>query len=138
MQFKACEFTPTPAAYDYHCALINNGPLQKEDSVTYGVNFASPLNELHHFHVVNQDIMHVLLEGVIPYELSLMINSFVKEDKYLSLDELNDRIACYSYSTKEANDKPSPIRQQVFTSGRATVSQSCELITVYVLRVLCL
>ena len=130
MQFKAREFTlRTLAAYDYHCGLLD-GPLQKEDSVTYGINYASPLNELDNFHVVNQlpqDIMHVLLEGVIPYELSLMIYSFIKEEKYFSLDQLNDRIACFSYSTKEAKDKPSPVRPQVLTSGKATLSQSCEL-----------
>ena len=54
-----------------------NGPLAEQDSVTYGVNFTSPLNDLKYFHVANfqlpQDIMHVMLEGVIPYEMKLML-----------------------------------------------------------------
>lgn len=67
----------TPETYNYHFALLD-GPLSYEDSVTYGVNFYSPLNDLDTFHVVNQlpqDIMHILLEGVIPYELSCCLHS---------------------------------------------------------------
>ena len=65
--------------HKYHCALLD-GPLSYEDSATYGVNFYSPLNCLDNFHVVTQlpqDIMHILLEGVIPYELSFLLTYFI-------------------------------------------------------------
>lgn len=74
-----------------------------------------------------QDVMHVLLEGVIPYELSMMLYNFISEEKYFTLDTLNDRIACFSYSSQELKDKPSHIKPQVVTSTRATVAQSCKL-----------
>lgn len=82
----------TPESYDYHCSLLD-GPLCAEDSVTYGVNYSSVLNDIDNFHVVDnlpQDIMHVLLEGVIPYELTLMLTDFIVNRKFFSCVLLND------------------------------------------------
>ena len=135
MQFKASNFVPrTPESYNYHCSLLD-GPLCKEDSVTYGINYSSPLNELDNFHVVDQlpqDIMHILLEGVVPYEMLLLLTSFVTCQKLFSVEFLNDRISCFTYSTNEAKDKPSPIKLQVFVSGGASLSQSGELFVLQV------
>ena len=71
--------------------------------------------------------MHVLLEGVIPYETALMLTDFITVQKYFKLELLNDRITCFAYSTHEAKDKPSPIKPQLLTSKGTTLSQSCEL-----------
>jgi hypothetical protein len=102
----------TPSAHDYHCSLLS-GPLADTDSVTYGINYSSTLNNLAHFHVANnqlpQDIMHILLEGVLPYTLKLMLNSFISTKKYFSIDFLNDRITCFTFSRSEARDKPCPL-----------------------------
>lgn len=63
----------SPANYDYHCSLLS-GPLAEADSVTYGVNYKSSLNGLEEFHVCNsqfpQDLMHIMLKGVIPYTMA--------------------------------------------------------------------
>ena len=89
-----------PASYDYHCSLLD-GCLDDSDSVTYEVNFHSPLNDLKHFHVANsqlpQDVMHVLLEGVVKDELKYLVAS-----NYFSGDLLNERIVCFYY-TPEIN-----------------------------------
>ncbi len=134
MQFKAKDFTPrTPETYDYHCSLLD-GPLYKEDSTNYGINSSSALNDIENFHVVGQlpmDIMHVMLEGVLPYELSLMLSYFVVTRKYFKCDQLNNRIVSFSYTNQEAKDIPSPIKPQVFTSPGTTLSQSCELDMLY-------
>ena len=45
-----------------------------------------------------QDVMHILLEGVLPYEVQLMLTVFVKDKKYFTLDCLNERIKCYPYT----------------------------------------
>ncbi len=58
-----------------------------------------------------------------------MLKCFVVDRKYFTIDLLNDRIVCFSYSTQEANDKPSPIKPQVVSSRGASLSQSCELRT---------
>lgn len=112
MQFKSCNFVPrTTETYDYHCSLLN-GPLAAEDSTTYGVTGKSILNDIAYFHAVTQlpqDIMHVLLEGVIPYEVRLMLKTFITGEKLFTLETLNDRISCFCYSQQEATDKPSSI-----------------------------
>ena len=124
MQFKASQFIPrTPETYNYHCSLLE-GLLPIEDSVTYGVLYNSPLNKLNDFHVVHQlpqDIMHVLLEGVIPYELDLMLTCFVYERKYITSSKLNNRITCFEFTSNESGDKPSPIS---FKSNKLKISQT--------------
>ena len=76
-----------------------SGPLAEQDSVTYGVNALSPLNELEDFHVAGgqlpQDIMHILFEGVLQLNVRLMLDKFVNQEKLFSLDESNDRIASF-------------------------------------------
>ena len=73
----------------------------------------SPLNDLEHFHVANnqlpQDVIHIMLEGVLPYEVQLMLTVFVKDKKYFTLDRLNERIKCYPYTQEEVGDRLSPI-----------------------------
>ena len=119
MQFKSCKFTPrSPETYDYHCLLLL-GPLASEHSTTYGITGSSILNDISHFHVVTQlpqDIMHVLLEGVVPYEVRLMLNAFITEDKLLTLDMLNERVGSFCYSSSEATDKPSAFTVHSLTS----------------------
>ena len=113
IQFRHKDFLPrTPENYDYHCSMLD-GPLAHEDSVTYGLNYRSPLNDLEYFHVADtqlpQDIMHVLLKGVVPYELRLMLVAFTTEKKYFTIDLLNERTRYHTYTQEEIRDKPSPI-----------------------------
>ena len=70
-----------------------------------------------------QDVMHVMLEGVVPYELHLMLTVFIVEKEYFTLKLLNDRIQCYPYTQEEVGDKPSPI---TFSSSSLTIHQSGE------------
>lgn len=66
------------------------------DSVTYGINYKSPLNDLEYFHVANNQFTtrHYthLLEGVIPYTMNLMLHSFIFMKSYFTLNLLNERI----------------------------------------------
>lgn len=121
IQFKSSNFTPrSPETYDYHCSLLL-GPLASTHSTTYGTTGSSVLNDISHFHVVTQlpqDIMHVLLEGVVPYEVRLMLKTFITEDELLTLDMLNERISYFCYSSSEAADKPSAFTIHSFTSLR--------------------
>ena len=43
-----------PWTYNYHCALLD-GLLSYEDSITYGVNTPSPLNDIENFHVTRRN-----------------------------------------------------------------------------------
>jgi hypothetical protein len=52
--------------------------------------------------------MHDLFEGVIPYELKLLIQYLVGKS-YLQLDTLNHRLNSFDYGYSELGDKPAPI-----------------------------
>ena len=57
------------------CALLS-GPLRNHYSTTFGINRLSILEEVPGFSVITglpHDIMHDLFEGVVPYELKLLL-----------------------------------------------------------------
>ena len=116
----------SPELYDYHCSLLS-GPLADFDSVTYGVNYRRPLNDLAYFHVANhqlpQDIMHILLEGAVPYTLRLVLHHFISEESYFNLNLLNERITYFKYSYAESRDKPRPLSEKVL-QPQSTLCQS--------------
>lgn len=94
-----------------------------EFSVTYGV---TPLNDIANFHVVQhlpQDVMHVILEGSLKYETELLLRAFVAVKKYFTINDLNERIACFEYSYQDKRDKPSAINPHIVTS-QASLRQS--------------
>lgn len=97
------------------------------DSVTYGINFNSVLNDLEHFHVANnqlpQDIMHILLEGVIPYTMSLMLHSFIFVKSYFTLNFLNERIFYFKFSRTESADKPCSLTEHMLQPN-STIHQT--------------
>ena len=111
--------------YDYHCSLLD-GVLGSSDSITYGVTHKLPLNDLAFFHVCNnqlpQDMMHVLLEGVIPYELELLLHEFIAVQQYFELSTLNNRIVNFQYSICDSGDKPSKIKE--LSSHKYAIHQS--------------
>ena len=84
----------TPENYDYHCSLLS-GSLAKADSVTHGLNYFSALNKLEDFHVCDhqlpQDIMHVIIEGAVPYTLKAMLQSFISIKRYFTINTINEK-----------------------------------------------
>ena len=133
-KFHASQFKlRTPESYDYHCSLLE-GELESYNSTTYGLNFNSPLNMLEGFHVANSqlphDVMHVLLEGVIPYEMSLLLKHFIAK-KYLTLEGLNDKIQCFPYSYHNVHNKPSCLNPNLLKGGKPSISHSGEVFCIY-------
>ena len=90
-----------------------SGPLAYADSVTYGVNYHSVLNDLMYFHVADnqlpQDVMHVLLKGVVPYTIKCMLQGMICSKGYFTLSILNERISCFRYSQTESRNKPAEL-----------------------------
>lgn len=71
----------------------------------------SVLNESKYFHTANNpvfDIMHNLLEGVLQMEIKLVLQYYILEKKYLSLDYFNKSINLFKYGQSEKKNKPSP------------------------------
>ena len=122
----------TPNNYDYQCSLLS-GPLSSAESVTYGINYRSPLNEINGFHAASgqlpQDIMHVLFEGVLHMELRLMFKHFIYTEHYFSLDVLNARIENFAYGRAESRSRPPKGFSPVHVSGQGKLPLSGDFFT---------
>ena len=101
------------------------GPCSSADSTTYGITHNSCLNELPYFHVATlqmpQDVMHVLLEGVLPLNVSLMMSSFIN-DGIITVEELNERIKTFKYGRVEAKAKPPRLFEKKSFAGKPHLS----------------
>ena len=88
----------TPNSYFEQCSLLS-GPLQAHYSKVYGINRMSILEEAPGYSVIHglpNDIMHDLYEGIVPYELKLLICYCINR-KYFTIDELNGRMERYGF-----------------------------------------
>lgn len=77
-----------------------------------GIKSSCLLNSLHYFHItanVTVDVMHDLLEGVVPYELKLILCSFIIEKKYFTLELQNKRLASFDYGCSDRRNKPTAL-----------------------------
>lgn len=135
-QFVESEFQlRDPISYDRHCRHLE-GELGDYDSITYGINYESPLNKIHGFHVANtqlpQDVMHILLEGTLPLELKLMLSSFIRNKHYFTIEFLNDRISNFDYSSSEARNKPpKPFTSKMFSTDSPKLHLSGMLLGIH-------
>ena len=53
--------------------------------------------------------MHILLEGVIPYNLKAMLKSYAYVKKYISIKTINQPILSFKFSWSESKSKPCPL-----------------------------
>ena len=114
----------TREVHDRHCEMVAQD--QTLGSV-YGVKRSSVLNQSRYFHVIgglDLDIMHDQLEGVLPLEIKMLLRKVIQVDHLITLDALNERIATFQYGPVDQKNKPSPLKQQIFTSDAATLSQT--------------
>lgn len=58
------------------------------------------------------DILHDLLEGCVPLNLTEMLAHYVLIDKIFSIDDLNHSLRNFKYGQAEAKDRPSTIEIQ--------------------------
>ena len=63
------------------------------------------------------DVKHDLLEGVLQYECKEMLKTFINEEKYLTLDQLNERIKRFDFGYYNDKNRPSPISQQTLNNA---------------------
>ncbi|XP_030231383.1 uncharacterized protein LOC115557593 [Gadus morhua] len=92
---------------------------------TYGINRRSKLTEFPHFDIINQtpqDIMHVILEGVAPYEIKCVLKHLLSG--HMALDAFNSAIIGFPYSPVDARDKPCPTSVNTLSSNDNKLKQS--------------
>ena len=101
-QFKEANFVMrTPISHE----ILLKGKLPNQ-----GVAKFSSLDRLKYFSVVKNfvfDPMHDLLEVVVEKEVKLILNHLVYSRKAISVADINNRIATFSYGIVEARNKPS-------------------------------
>lgn len=75
----------------------------------YGVKRSCPLTQsLQHFHVVEgfpPDLLHDLLEGIVPLELALCLKALISKG-IISLEALNDTIKHFPYTFSDRTNQP--------------------------------
>ena len=118
----------TAESYFEQCSL-SDGPLQSHYSTTYGVNFMSVLEEVPGYSIINglpHDIMHDLYEGIVPYELKLLLCHCLSS-MYFTVDELNGRIERYGFDCNEPRLLDSSVIQGNQSRIRQSASQMMSL-----------
>ena len=97
-----------------------------------GIKRVSVLNEVNGYHVTDNhapDVMHDLLEGVLPLEMKLTVRSLIDQGCF-TLDELNSRISSFGYGQVDKKNKPSSISQSAINnpggpSGQKAAQMMC-------------
>lgn len=114
----------TRAEYEEQCAKVEEDP---SFSVEFGINNRCILNQLKYFHCVGTllpDVMHDVLEGVLPYEMKIMLQRFIQDDKYFQLDDLNYKIENFELGYSETTNRPTPISHKTLTSSDNSLKQN--------------
>nr|XP_054930443.1 uncharacterized protein LOC126537830 isoform X1 [Dermacentor andersoni] len=109
----------TPANYNSALlALQANG-----SSIEKGVKFNSLFNQLKYFHVCAPGLppclAHDLFEGVVSFDISLYIKHFVTVLKWISLEDLNQRITCFHFKHDDLADRPCEVHFKKALGGHA-------------------
>ncbi|XP_070534241.1 uncharacterized protein [Ptychodera flava] len=112
----------------HHCELLSNSTTKQEKqhwSKTYGVTQLSVFHQTLGFNICTgfpHDMMHVLLEGVVPLEVKLLLRYCIGE-QYFSMNQVNAKLKFFSYGYSERKNKP-PIYKNNIDSGDTKIKQS--------------
>ena len=96
-----------------------------ENQETFGLKRRCPLNELQAFHAVTSfppDCMHDWLEGALAQDLCGGIK-ILSLKGWFSLEEYNNRLKKFKFSSYEANDKP----QEIGKKSKKLSGKACSL-----------
>jgi hypothetical protein len=90
-----------------------------KNSRLYGVKSICPFQQLEYFDVTKSfppDVMHDLLEGVVPLVMKKLIQELIAI-QFLKLTELNDCIKTFPYSPSDKKCRPIPIAANFLKDG---------------------
>lgn len=76
------------------------------------------------FDLLTVDILHDIAEGVWEYDAGLILNQFIVEDKFFTLDELNKRIVDFNYGPDDGRNKPRQITEKQISDKHIKMSAS--------------
>ncbi|XP_071821716.1 uncharacterized protein [Apostichopus japonicus] len=121
--FSESNFNPRSLkSHEEQCRLIETAPnteLRSHYSTVFGVNRRSIMCDFPFFdvtHMLPQDLMHVFLEGILPFELKLFIKYCVQE-QLTTIDQLNAGITSFPYGYYQTRNIPKPISENVINDN---------------------
>lgn len=105
------------------CSEIQPGEMQM------GVKNSTIISTLETFgfcEMLTVDVMHDLLEGVVPYEIKEFLKTLYNIDRKI-IEKINNRIEAFNYGLLEATNKPSPINlnKHGHSLGQKTAQMWC-------------
>ena len=71
------------------------------------------------------DVMHDLLEGVLQYELKLLLLYCTREKRYFSLASLNEKLECVELGYMEAKNRPTTIAAKTLLDTKLCQNGKC-------------
>lgn len=110
----------------FQCSLLEDDD-DGSFSTKYGVNRLSILDEVPYFDVtlcLPHDIMHVILEGVLPRNCCRLLHHCIFVQHYFSLSLLNKAILNFQYGQHEKNSAPRPIDRDRVANMNDKLNQS--------------
>jgi hypothetical protein len=136
-KFTATQFTlRNLAQYEQHCQDIEDAPteaMKKDLQTTYGIVDRSILSELSHSDItaqLPQDIMHVLLEGTVQYEVRFILQHFF-DSGVITLKQLNTAVEQFSLGYHDEKNRPPPLRETAFNQGSYKMKLTAEQARIY-------
>ncbi|KAK3908574.1 hypothetical protein KUF71_003386 [Frankliniella fusca] len=115
----------TKQMHEEHVAEVLQNPKASSSS---GVKRDSPLDSVPFFSSVEHsvfDAFHDISEGCAPLVLKLVLRKYIVEQKLLTVTDLNQRIASFSYGLPDAKNKPSAnFLREMFTSLKKKLKQT--------------
>ncbi|KAL2086106.1 hypothetical protein ACEWY4_017165 [Coilia grayii] len=99
----------TTEGHAYHLESVTD----HERATLYGVQARCPLNELDYFDVTQgfpPDVMHDILEGVMPLVVKLVLRE-AREEKHITLHEFNDKLKHMCFGKNDTQNRPVPITE---------------------------
>lgn len=110
-KYRMSEFPlRTVASYKNDVTYLKRHP---DEGERHGVKFDSPLNKLQYFHVclpaLPPCLAHDLFEGIVQWDVPLILNVLIKERKWLTLETLNKRILSFPFTDEDITNKPAAV-----------------------------
>eukprot|EP00111_Clytia_hemisphaerica_P010042 TCONS_00029353-protein len=114
-----------------YCNDIENATTRKARdtlSTEHGINCLSSLHVLPDFDVTKQfphDIMHVMLEGVVPYECQRALSALMDQGLF-TIGEFNAQLDKFNFTATDLRSKPEGLKPSVFVTGERNLKYSAE------------
>ena len=109
------------------CNLLEDEDSERDYSVEFGINSRSSLMSLEYFDLCSgglvPDILHDVLEGALQYEAKLLLKHCILDEKYFSLDYLNQLIDTFELGYMESN-RPSKITSKTLRAQDNSLKQN--------------